>query len=286
LLVYGNPRLFFNYLGVQTPGLCRIFLDGTLDTTFQSPLLDTTAGSLVKAPLVLDDGSILIFGDFWVNGSNSMQTLIKCDSTGSLDPTFMNFSGPTDTLYAVEAIVTVAPEEDGGFIVGGFFNKYQGHAKRSIAKIDYNGVLEPQYFTSLGPDSSYFNGNQYTAINIIEKSAFGGFYVGGDFLKWDGQPSQPIIRITGLQQTVGLESKKPKVNYLKLYPNPTNGRVYLESENRINTIEVRNSIGQLIQEFQPMQNSFNWQLNEKKGIYIIRYLIENERWQSEKVIKL
>ena len=45
--VFGMPRLFSHYNGVQVDGLCRIYHDGTLDTTFKSPLKPFSSGILI-----------------------------------------------------------------------------------------------------------------------------------------------------------------------------------------------------------------------------------------------
>ena len=88
-----------------------------------------------------------------MKGQTQYHTLVRLNPDGSLDSTFMNFSGPIDTNNFYVVTFPIAPTDDGGYLVGGTFNSYQGYPKPSIAKIDSSGAVEPQYFTSGGPDS-------------------------------------------------------------------------------------------------------------------------------------
>ena len=221
ILIYGFSNRFTFYDSIKVDGLCRIDLNGNLDTSFHSPLLDSTVIS-GGGPLLIDkDGKILLGGQFYLkNGGGQFYTLVRLNPDGSLDSTFMNSSGPQHSIASISSVYTVAQTADGGYLVGGSFTNYQGYSRNSIAKIDSNGQVEPQYFTGLGPDSSYADGSGFAQVYMIKKSKFGGYYVGGDFLKWDGQPSQPIVRLYGLNTSVGLVEKKQEKEKVLVYPNP------------------------------------------------------------------
>ena len=221
ILIYGIPNRFQYYDSTRVDGLCRIFLDGTLDTSFHSPLLDTNAFTVAEPRYVDPEGKIFLIGRYFIkNGGGSYRTLIRLNSDGSLDSSFMNNAGPTHSNFSSSFTYTVSQTSDKGYLVGGSFTNYQGFAKRNIAKIDSSGRVEPQYFTGQGPDSSYALGTNGATVFIIKKSKFGGYYVGGDFLKWDGQPSQPIVRLYGLNAAVGLIEKKQEKEKVLVYPNP------------------------------------------------------------------
>ncbi len=248
-LVFGLQRLFTHYNGRKVNALCKVFLNGDLDTTFTSPLSDTLIQSSFNVK-ILADGSIFLYGYFYLeNDSGIRRTLVKLKPNGSLDSSFMNNS---NALYNANSLFksqinSIEQTQDGGYLVGGLFDSFQGQAKNSIVKIDSNGILEPQYFNSIGPDSStFFHQIGFpTSITGIEKSKFGGYYVYGDFLKWDGQPSQPIIRI--YDQSTGLESQNKLSNQLEIFPNPANEFVRVKALNglKIRSIEVRNLLGQV-----------------------------------------
>lgn len=185
LLVFGIQRLFTHYNGRKINGLCRVFLDGSIDTTFISPLSDTTAQSSFNVK-VLNDGHIFLFGYFYLeNDSGSRRTIIRLKPNGSLDTNFMNnasiryLSNP----FFKPQVNIIEETTDGGYLVGGLFDSFQGYSKNSIVKIDSNGIIESKYFNSLGPDSSiFFHQSSYPpSITGITKSKYGGYYVYGAF---------------------------------------------------------------------------------------------------------
>lgn len=247
LLVYGLTSRFTHYNGVRVNGLCRIFADGSLDTTFQSPLVDTLAIQIVAVPKLVDSsGKFFITGTFMLNDTTAKKsTLARLNPDGSIDRSFQNLWGANYTPYSDGTFIeTIVSSSDKGYLVGGTFDQYQGVSKNSIVKLDSNGRLETQYFTGTGPDSSQGSATSARVIKIL-KSKFGGYYVAGDFLKWDGQPSQPIVRIHGLNGgiPVGLDETglraEPR-SEVSIYPNPTTGVFTVESELGINEIEVYN----------------------------------------------
>ena len=297
LLVYGKPFELTHYNGVQVDGLFRIYLDGTLDTTFSSPLSSVIAFNYFMPGLVEVNGKILLTGSYLLKGQTQHQTLVRLNPNGSLDTTFMNFSGPTDTNNQISNTEPIAPTADGGYLVGGIFNNYQGYSKRGIAKIDSSGKVEPQYFTGLGPDSSNAIGAGYPMIVFIKKSKFGGYYVGGDFTKWDGLPSQPLVRLTDL--VIGLDENglrtEPR-NEVSVYPNPTTGIFSVKSKEKIKNIEVFGVEGKLIQSFVDFTStslSMNFSARPDKtnlgglssGIYFLRIELQNGEVISKKIIK-
>ena len=159
----------------------------------------------------------------------------------------MNFSGPIDTNNFFSGTAPIAPTDDGGYLVGGTFNSYQGFPRPSIAKIDSSGAVDPQYFSTGGPDSSIALGSGYPEIYFIHKSKFGGYYVGGDFLKWNGQPSQPLVRltdlVTGVDEAPIAIGARGTSSEVSVYPNPSNGIISIESKLAIEHVEVLNLSG-------------------------------------------
>ena len=82
---------------------------------------------------------------------------------------------------------------------------------------------------------------------------------------------------------VGNESLELKAESLKLYPNPTNGLVNLESMVPLIRIEVYNLQGQKILEVNPTESQF--ELPHESGLYLLRIQDEKGKVFSEKVIK-
>jgi hypothetical protein len=191
--------------------------------------------------------------------------------------------------------------DDGGYLVGGTFDKYQTYTINNIAKIDSNGIVEPQHFAGIGPDSSNSPiGSSFVYVSKILKSKFGGYYVAGDFLKWDGQPSQPIVRIHGLNTLVGV-TKAPlgsaRGAFVVVYPNPTTGVFRVESDQNIEMIEIYNLSGSRYNFKRASRyNSANAVplddlsksldlTNFPNGIYFLKVELENGAVVTKKVVK-
>ena len=176
--------------------------------------------------------------------------------------------------------------KDKGYLVGGFFNKYQGYVKKSIAKVDSNGQVQPQYFTSAGPDSTVY-GDSFVAVTVIKKAKYGGYYVGGDFLKWDDKASQPIIRITEQQVDVGYnETFEPNYSTeIEIFPNPNNGIFTVRSNSTIRTVKIYTLTGTLIVTENPLRKIFNLNFDAENGIYFAKIELDNGRVISKKIIK-
>ena len=59
------------------------------------------------------------------------------------------FGGPGDSLGRTVETTTIVPTPDGGYLLGGFFNQYQGISVNNLAKLDSNGRIQPEYFPLL-----------------------------------------------------------------------------------------------------------------------------------------
>src|SRR5690606_8346924 len=114
-----------HYDGVRVNGLCRIYLDGTLDTTFKTPLLLDTFGvsSAFKITKIGDDGSFFIVGTYYLEefGTEIRFKVLKFHADGTIDSTFstnqnIGHWGPNS---AVNDIVSTP---DGGYLIAGGFD--------------------------------------------------------------------------------------------------------------------------------------------------------------------
>ena len=291
IIIYGRTYLFTQYDGKKVDGLCRIYHDGTLDTTFSSPLLNiSSAGDYVALPPE-PDGKFFIVGKFKLKGDSiNYHSMVRLNPNGTLDTSFRNYQSPIDSNGILGAVVTVARTPDKGYLIGGFFNKYQGHPVNCIAKIDSSGKLETQYFNNRGPDSSYISGNGLQSVSHILPSAYGGYYVVGDFLKWDNQPSQPIVRLNDL--VVGVEEQESSKSALKVevFPNPAQEQVNirLAEAAAIQQIRVFDLTGRKQNVEAEKRNNYEYILNLsnlEKGVYFLMLELQRGNTVTKKIIK-
>src|SRR5690554_3710125 len=289
IIIYGTQHKFKVYDGVAVNAMCRIYLDGTIDTSFHSPLLDTNTFGIARPVLVDTDGSFFIIGRFLLKDSSHYSSLAKIHKDGTLDTTFMNFGAASNSFTA--GVNDIAPTDDGGYLIGGSFTSYQGYFKNGIVKVDSNGKVEPQYFTAAGPDSGDFKGvEQPAGVSQILKSKFGGYYVTGNFLKWDGKPVQPIVRLK-LVNTTGINENERTKADVKVYPNPTNESIYIQllGQHKIQELQLLTAYGKLVQRKWQLHNKKNIHLklnHLKAGIYFIRMELDNGEMVNKKIIKL
>ena len=82
--------------------------------------------------------------------------------------------------------------------------------------------------------------------------------------------------------SVGLEENVSR-NELMIYPNPSKGKVYIHTEEKIQLIQVFNLKGQLVQEIDP--RVWNWQLPANPGMYIVKLLTHDKHLIVRKIIR-
>jgi hypothetical protein len=304
IIIYGNPLRFTHYDSIPIEGMCRIYLDGTLDTTFTSPMNPNLFGSSYGPTSADSVGRLFILGTYYLKGDTNRTFLVRLLPNGQIDASFQYRNGAF-ALNGFQGTSTIVETPDKGYLVGGYFTHYQGVQKKSIVKVDSNGILEPQYFTSLGPDSAdQFSFAQFQGIvSSIIPSKFSGYYVAGNFLKWDGQASQPIVKITGLNGgiPVGLTENSPRgksSGEVSVFPNPTSGMVTIESEAvpaagrvGVRSVEVYNLSGLRYNFFVTlsgveMREKRSLDLtNLSKGVYFLKVELENGEVVTDKIVK-
>ncbi len=290
LLVFGQPRDLITYNGHVINGLCRIFYNGQLDTTFSSPIRNTGQGQGILIDEIDQDGSFFLVGNFYLKSDTlKVRHIVKLKPNGEIDSSFNFWDTPKAiTSPGFGGVSCVTKTIDGGYLIGGRFDKYQGHSKRNIAKVDSAGIVEPHFFTSIGPDSSLLFGSGWASVGNIIKSKLGGYYVLGDFLKWDGQPTQPIVRINDL--SVGIKEDIEFRSSIQIFPNPVKDVLKLELDEPIDEgeIVITNVLGQtqLRQKIRSSSRVIHLNIHSlQPGIHFLKF--NNERVSfSKKFVKL
>ncbi len=222
LLLYG-PWVS-SYDGIAVNSTFRIYKDGTIDTTFK---LDPRFELAGRPILVQDDGKILV-GARLMTLTNRSDTLalIRLHQDGEIDSTFEIIPSKkplSNSLYT--SFTFSCTTSDGGLLLGGYFDEYQGVPRHNIVKTDQDGVIDLRYFNGSGIDSTI--GTWYPAmVGGIVPGQNDTYYVMGNFLMFDGQPVRSLIRLLGLSHTVGIgEEVEAEAKLVKAYPNPATDEV-------------------------------------------------------------
>jgi uncharacterized delta-60 repeat protein len=169
---------FKNYDNVAVNGIARINTDGTLDTTFKSGLgVDNSIYSLIE----LCDGKILVGGNFTSFNNNQRNNLVRLNSDGSLDNTFITGQGPDGS------VLELVEGPDGKVLIGGGFNSYDGNNSVNIARLDNDGTFDGSFRSIIN------NSNNTGAVYSIALVDNDKVLVGGIFYEASGKSG--FIRI-------------------------------------------------------------------------------------------
>ena len=155
--------------------LAKIRLDGSVDGSFDIGIGPEGA---VRVILPIDDGSLLVGGEFSRFNNTRVGPLVKILSDGSVDPEFVSELGTDPFLQSL------GHQEAGGVIVGGYFNRLHGRDMSYLARLNSNGSLDSEWVPTLnGPVSQ---------IQVAKDDAI---YISGEFSSVDGQERPGLARL-------------------------------------------------------------------------------------------
>lgn len=132
---------FTNYAGTGRNYLIRLNSNGTLDTTFTTSVIPSSA-FYMNTIVVQPNGRIVIGGYI---SSGSSQCLYRVLSTGAADTTFNTFAATITDSSGSPEIETVLALPTNELIIGGKFNTYNGTTKSKIAKLTTTGALNTTF---------------------------------------------------------------------------------------------------------------------------------------------
>ncbi len=164
LLVAGN--LFYQDQVAVVPSLVRYRPDGTIDSSFDAPYINTT----IKAFLLDAEARIYVCGPFTSIGAHPRQAIARLLPDGKLDPSFAPQlpNGFVGSCMAMQA--------DGQILVGS-----EGHG---ICRISPAGVVDPGFTTTL-------TGTPNTLCPLSD----GTVIIGGEITLLNGSPASHLARL-------------------------------------------------------------------------------------------
>lgn len=180
ILAGGN---FTSYQGATQNRLIRLNSNGTKDTTFN---IGTGFNWYIKTIAIQTDGKIIAGGNFTTfNGATSPKSIIRLNSNGSVDTTFITSGGFDEVISSTSYTGTVNAIElqaDGKIIVGGIFDVYTANSTsvsgKRIIRLNADGTKD----TSFDVASGFLKTSTTVGIvNSITIQSDGKIIVGGDF---------------------------------------------------------------------------------------------------------
>lgn len=153
LLVGGS---FVTFNGITENKLIRFNSDGKKDTTFNirspsQPYLPYTGFDTggVGAIAVQTDGKILLGGTFTTFNNVSQNRLIRLNSDGTKDNTFIIGTGFNDFVSSI----VIQP--NGKILIGGIFSNYNGLIKYGLIRLNNDGTIDSTFNTTLTQTNTY-----------------------------------------------------------------------------------------------------------------------------------
>jgi uncharacterized delta-60 repeat protein len=154
---------FTQYKGVSANRIIRLNTDGTKDTTFN---IGTGFNSTVYATIIQPDGKILVGGDFTTYSGVSYGRLIRLNTDGSIDTTFVN---PSINSSVYDMVL----QADGKILPVGDFTLVSGVSKTKICRLNSTGGTPDDTFVT----GTINGGGIYTiAIDTDQKIIIGGSF--------------------------------------------------------------------------------------------------------------
>jgi uncharacterized delta-60 repeat protein len=173
--------------GTPRTNIARLNADGTLDPSFApDPGVGLGPASAVNAMALQKDGKVIIAG-FFTRADALSQNIARLNGDGSLDA---NFHAKVDLTGAsvLAGVYSLAVQADGKVLLGGDFTGVNGLARTNLARLNSDGSLDTNFFTSATVDYP---------INAIVVQNNNKVLIGGSFGTVNGIPRNGIARLNG-----------------------------------------------------------------------------------------
>lgn len=148
-----------NHCKVQTDGKIVLLLgrsklvrliNNQIDTGFNAGSFTGTASSplanLVRGIELQTDGKIIVYGDFAYYNGVAASNIVRLNTNGSMDTTFIMGAGFSHTSTGTSYITDVKILSNGKILVAGYFTKYNttDNLGKSVI-LNSNGILDTSY---------------------------------------------------------------------------------------------------------------------------------------------
>lgn len=172
---------FTGYSASSQNHLMRFNSDGTIDNSFN---IGTGFDSHPEVIRLQSDGKILAGGDFSEYSGSSANGIVRLNSNGTIDTTFLSSSAFNYNITG--RVRDIAIQDDGKILVGGIFTTYSGSSSPRLIRLNANGTIDNTFNVGTGFDADVYS---------IAIQNDGCILVGGNFTSYSGSSYNRIIRL-------------------------------------------------------------------------------------------
>lgn len=159
--------------------------DGSVDNSFTIPL---SCDGGVMTITIQNDNKILLGGHFQNYNSESHEHIIRLNSDGTIDNSFVSEDGFNQFVYDIKV------QNDGKIVAGGYFTTYSGQTSNYIIRLNSDGTIDTSFDTSNGFENKVSN-NSYSYVKKIYIQDDGKILATGLFYSYSGQTANKLIRL-------------------------------------------------------------------------------------------
>lgn len=211
--------------------IARLNPDGSLDSSFNAGTGFTNGGVFA---LALQQGKILVAGEFTQWNGTDKGRLVRLNTDGSVDNGFqagvgVNTPNNTDWIGSLKVLA------DGKIIIAGDFTNYQFSAVNRLALLTPEGLLDSSFNVGTGSNFSVYSVSVQQDNKLV---------IGGAFTTYNNLNASRLARIYGQTLATDQFSYPGKV---LLYPNPSKGVFNISGyETTEKTISVYDNLGRKV----------------------------------------
>lgn len=192
----------FNHVnGAAYDNLARLHVDGTLDASFTPPAIAGAYSFVTVEVLALalqPDGRLLVGGTFTRIAGQSQNYLVRLNTDGRVDPSFVPVINLQSGTFRVSAagVYAIALQPDGKIVAAGSFDLVDGRLHRGVVRLNADGSLDATFDPAV-PAHVYPAQGLDNDASILALGPEGEVYVAGPFQTINGVSQPALARLHG-----------------------------------------------------------------------------------------
>ena len=169
--------LFTMYNGAPRNRIIRLNSDGSMDNSFNP---GTGFNDWLSDIVLQPDGRIIVVGNFTSYNGSPRNRIVRLNSDGTLDNTFITGTGFDDYPLTAEL------QQDGKVVIGGWFTSYNSSSINYLIRLNTDGSMDNSFYSGTGFDAN---------IEAVAQQLDGKWIVTGFFDFFNSTPCPRIARL-------------------------------------------------------------------------------------------